>query len=143
MGKGFQSQQALIMAGSGGMMGLGLGSSSDKYTLLPELLGDSVFAPYVQELGFIGGLFLIGMFIIYGWRGLMIARASPDKFNYLVASGIVIWIILQSIINISSTIRLIPLSGIPLPFISYGGTAIAMELAATGLLLNISCYTEQ
>ncbi len=142
MGNGFQSQQALIMTGSGGLFGLGLGSSSGKYVLLPELLGDSIFAPYAQEIGFLGGLLLIGMFMLYAWRGLMIARASPDKFNYLVACGIVIWISLQSMINISSTVRLIPLSGVPLPFISYGGTAIIMELAATGLLLNISRHTE-
>lgn len=142
MGNGFQSHQALIMTGSGGLFGLGLGSSSAKYVLLPELLGDSVFAPYAQEVGFLGGLLLVFMFMLYAWRGLMIAKTSPNKFNYLVACGIVIWISLQSMINISSTIRLIPLSGVPLPFISYGGTALIMELAATGLLLNISRRTE-
>jgi cell division protein FtsW len=142
MGNGFQSSQALIMTGSGGVFGLGLGSSSAKYVLLPELIGDSVFAPFAQEIGFTGSLLLVGMFLVYTWRGFMIARASPAKFDYLAACGIVIWIALQSVINIASTTRLIPLSGVPLPFISYGGTAMAMELAATGLLLNISRHTE-
>jgi len=142
MGDSFQSNQALIMVGSGGILGLGLGSSSDKYRLLPELIGDSVFAPYAQEVGFAGGALLLGLFTLFAWRSLMIARSSPDKFNYLTVCGIVIWVTLQSMINIASTTRLIPLSGVPLPFISYGGTAIAIELAAVGLLLNISRRTE-
>ncbi len=142
MGNGFQSSQALIMIGSGGLLGLGLGSSSDKYVLLPELLGDSVFAPYAQEVGFAGGALLLGLFLVFAWRGLMIAKASALRFDYLAACGIVIWISLQAMINIASTMRLIPLSGVPLPFVSYGGTAIAMELVATGLLLNISRRAE-
>ena len=138
LGKSFQSSQALIIVGSGGALGQGLGSSSSKYTLLPELIGDSVFAPFAHEIGFAGCLLLMALFLVFAWRGLLIARQSRGKFEYLVACGIVIWICLQSIINISSTARLIPLSGVPLPFVSYGGTAIAMELAAVGLLLNIS-----
>ncbi|UMX47434.1 MAG: putative lipid II flippase FtsW [Candidatus Nealsonbacteria bacterium DGGOD1a] len=138
LGKNFQANQALIIVGSGGVFGQGLGSSSSKYTLLPELIGDSVFAPYAQELGFAGSLLLVGLFVLFAWRGFSVARASNDKFEYLLACGIIVWITLQAVINISSTTGLIPLSGIPLPFISYGGTAIAVELAAAGLLLNIS-----
>lgn len=141
LGKSFQANQALIITGSGGAFGQGFGSSSSNYTLLPELIGDSVFASYAQELGFAGGLLLLGLFAAFAWRGFFIARASQDKFEYLAAGGITVWITLQAMINISSTIRLIPLSGVPLPFISYGGTAIAMELAAVGLLLNISRRT--
>lgn len=140
LGKSFQANQALIIVGSGGLFGQGLGSSSSKYTILPELIGDSIFAPYAHEIGFAGCVLLLALFIIFTWRGFLIARNSAGKFEYLVTSGIMIWICLQSIINISSTARLIPLSGVPLPFISQGGTAIAMELAAVGLILNISRY---
>jgi cell division protein FtsW len=143
LGKSFQSSQALIIVGSGGIFGQGLGSSSSKYTVLPELIGDSVFAPYAHEIGFTGCLLLVALFGIFAWRGFLIARASKEKFEYLIVCGIVVWICLQSMINISSTAGLIPLSGVPLPFVSYGGTAIAMELAAVGLVLNISRYGKQ
>lgn len=138
LGKSFQSKQALMLSGSGGILGQGMGSSSQKYTLLPELIGDSIFAPYAHEFGLIGGLALIIIFMIFAWRGFLIAKKSRDKFEYLTAFGITFWIVLQAMINISATIGLLPLSGIPLPFISYGGTAIAVELTAVGVLLNIS-----
>jgi len=138
LGKSFQSSQALMIVGSGGFFGQGFGSSTSKYALLPELIGDSVFAPFAHELGFAGGLMLVVIFAVIAWRGFLIARASRQKFEFLTAFGITFWIVLQAMINISSTIGLIPLSGIPLPFVSYGGTAIAMELTAVGVLLNIS-----
>jgi len=138
LGKSFQANQAMILVGSGGGFGQGFGSSSSKYNILPELIGDSVFAPYAQEVGFAGCLLLVGIFAVFAWRGFRVARLTQDKFEGLIASGITVWITLQAIINISSTLRIIPLSGVPLPFISYGGTAIAMELVAVGLLLNIS-----
>jgi cell division protein FtsW len=143
MGSNFQSTQALIITGSGGVLGQGFGSSSQKYALLPELIGDSIFAPYAQEVGFAGGVLLVALFSIFVWRGFYIARGAREKFDFLTASGITIWIALQSTINISSTTGIIPLSGIPLPFISYGGTAIAVELAAVGLILNISRRVRQ
>jgi cell division protein FtsW len=138
MGKGFQSEQAMISVGSGGIFGQGFGASSQKYAFLPELIGDSVFAPYAHQLGFAGGVISVGIFMIFAWRGFLIARASRSKFEYLTACGIVFWIVVQAMVNISSTVRIVPLTGIPLPFISYGGTAIIMELVAVGLLLNIS-----
>jgi cell division protein FtsW len=138
MGTSFQANQALVIAGSGGAFGQGYGSSSSKYNLLPELIGDSVFAPFAQEVGFVGCVLLVAIFAVFAWRGFRIARLSPGKFEYLTASGVTVWITLQALINIFSTLRLIPLSGVPLSFISYGGTAIAMELVAVGLLLNIS-----
>ncbi len=138
LGKNFQSNQALIVAGSGGIFGQGFGSSSSKYSLLPELIGDSVFAPYAHELGFAGGAILAAIFAIFAWRGFLIARRCRQKFEYLAVFGITFWIVFQAMVNISSTIGLIPLSGIPLPFISYGGTAIMVELAAVGFLLNVS-----
>jgi len=143
MGKSFQASQALIIAGSGGAFGQGFGSSSSKYTLLPELIGDSVFAPYAQEVGFAGSFLLVALFALFAWRGFSIAQSRrTEKFEYLTALGITLWIVLQAMVNISSTIGLIPLSGIPLPFVSYGGTAIAMELAAAGILLNISRHRQ-
>ncbi|MFA6375850.1 MAG: FtsW/RodA/SpoVE family cell cycle protein, partial [Candidatus Paceibacterota bacterium] len=132
------ANQALILVGSGWVFGQGFGSSSSKYNILPELIGDSVFAPYAYEVGFVGCVLLVAIFAVFAWRGFCAARPDQDKFEYLVASGITIWITLQAMVNVFSTLRLIPLSGVPLPFISYGGTAIAMELAAVGLLLNIS-----
>jgi len=138
LGRSFQANQALILVGSGGVFGQGFGSSSSKYNILPELIGDSVFAPYAYEVGFAGCVLLVVVFAVFAWRGFRVARPDQDKFEYLVASGITIWIALQAMVNIFSTLRLIPLSGVPLPFISYGGTAIAMELAAVGLLLNFS-----
>jgi cell division protein FtsW len=138
LGKSFQANQALILSGSGSLFGEGFGSSSSKSSMLPEMIGDSVFAPYAQEVGFAGCILLVAIFAVFAWRGFRVARLSGDKFEYLVACGITVWITLQALINMSSTLRLIPLSGVPLPFISYGGTAVAMELAAVGLLLNIS-----
>ncbi len=141
LGKGFQSSQALISVGSGGVFGQGFGASSEKYASLPELIGDSIFAPYANELGFAGSAALVVIFMVFAWSGFLIARKARQKFEYLAACGITFWIVAQGIVNIASTTGIIPLSGIPLPFISYGGTAIIAELAAVGLLLNISRRT--
>ncbi len=138
LGKNFQSKQAMMLVGSGDVFGQGMGASSQKYSLLPELIGDSIFAPYAHEFGLVGGMALIAIFAVFAWRGFIIAKKSQNKFQYLAAFGITFWIVLQAMINISATIGLLPLSGIPLPFISYGGTAIAIELIAAGFLLNIS-----
>jgi cell division protein FtsW len=138
LGKGYQSGQALIVVGSGGIFGQGFGASSEKYTFLPELIGDSIFAPYAHELGFAGSAALIGIFAVFAWRGFAIVRRSRNKFESLAAAGITFWITVQAIINIAAAARMVPLGGIPLPFISYGGTAMIVELAAVGLLLNIS-----
>ncbi len=143
LGKGYQSGQALIVVGSGGIFGQGFGASSQKYTFLPELIGDSIFAPYAHELGFVGSAALIGIFAIFAWRGFAIVRRSRNKFESLAAAGITFWITIQAIINIAAAARMVPLSGIPLPFISYGGTAMIVELAAVGLLLNISRAAER
>jgi cell division protein FtsW len=138
MGNNFQPNQALITVGSGGIFGQGFGASSQMAAHLPELIGDSVFAPYALEMGFIGCAILIFLFSFFIWRGFRIAKRTDDKFARLAVSGITFWIALQSLINIASTSRVIPLSGVPLPFISYGGTAIMAELVAVGLMLNIS-----
>lgn len=140
-GIGYQINQALLAIGSGGILGVGLGHSLQKFNYLPEPVGDSIFAIIEEELGLVGGLFLISLFVYLAIRGLRIAKNAPDKFSKLVATGIVTWIVFQAFINIAAISGLIPLTGIPLPFISYGGTSIIFLMAATGILLNISKYT--
>lgn len=138
LGSGFQANQALIIIGSGGVYGQGFGSTSSKYALLPELIGDSVFAPFAAETGFIGGTALIILFCVLIWRLFLIASRIPTRFEKYSAIGIAAWFAVQSFLNIASTMRLLPLSGVPLPLVSYGGTALTIELAAIGFALNLS-----
>lgn len=140
-GIGYQVNQALLAVGSGGLFGVGLGHSRQKFNYLPEPVGDSIFAVVGEELGFLGGLVLVSLFVLLAQRGLKIAKNAPDEFGRLVATGIVAWITLQAFINISANIGLIPLTGIPLPFISYGGTSLVFLMAAIGILLNISKHS--
>lgn len=139
-GIGYQINQALLTIGSGGLLGVGLGHSLQKFNYLPEPVGDSIFAIIGEELGLIGAAVLVLLFVFFAWRGLRIAKAAPDRFSHLVASGIVCWIVFQAFINIAAICGLIPLTGIPLPFISYGGTSIIFLMAGGGILLNISKY---
>jgi len=130
----------LIAIGSGGIfgLGLGLGMFRQKLWLLPQSLSDSIFAIFAEEGGFIGNAILIFLFLIFLWRGFKIAKDSKNIFSQLLALGITSWIILQAFINIGAMISILPLSGIPLPFISYGGSALVTELIGVGILLNIS-----
>ncbi|MBU1136792.1 putative lipid II flippase FtsW [Patescibacteria group bacterium] len=141
-GIGYQINQALLAIGSGGLFGLGLGHSIQKWKYLPEVIGDSVFAIIAEEFGFIGAGFLIFLFIFLTWRGLRIAKNAPDKFGYLVVGGIIGWIFFQAFINIAAICGIIPLTGMPLPFVSYGGTALAVTLTAAGIVVNISKQTK-
>lgn len=138
LGKGYQLKQALISIGSGGIFGKGLGMSTQKFGFLPSAMTDSIFAIIGEELGIIGGIVLIASFILLFWLGLQIARNTNDKFSQMTAIGIVFWITFQAFINISSSAGIFPLAGIPLPFFSYGGSHLAVELIGIGLLLNIS-----
>lgn len=139
MGISYQIKQALIAIGSGGIFGLGLGMSQQKLGFLPQTMSDSIFAIFAEEAGFVGSLVLISLFLLFLWRGFMIAKnIKKDKFSRLLALGITSWICLQAFINIGAMIRILPLTGIPLPFISYGGSHLTFELVAIGLLLNIS-----
>ncbi|MBI3385373.1 putative lipid II flippase FtsW [Candidatus Gottesmanbacteria bacterium] len=138
LGASYHVRQVLIALGSGGLWGLGLGKSRQKFFYLPEASTDSIFAIIAEELGFIGATALILVFVILIYRGFIIAKNAPDNFGRLLAFGITAWIALQIIINLSSMVALTPLTGIPLPFISYGGSAIVVELFAIGILLNIS-----
>lgn len=137
-GIGYHVNQALLAIGSGGFGGLGLGHSRQKFNYLPEAATDSIFAVIAEELGFILCVLLIVMFLALVLEGLRIARNSPDAFGKYVAVGITAWIGFQAFINISAMLSLVPLTGIPLPFISYGSSSLIMMLAASGILAAVS-----
>lgn len=141
-GVGYQINQALLAIGSGGLFGVGLGHSIQKFNYLPEPVGDSIFAIIGEELGFVGAIVLIIFFVILAMRGLKIAKNAPDTFSRLVAAGIVSWIFFQAFINIAAISGVVPLTGIPLPFISYGGTSIIFLMIGAGILLNISKHAK-
>ena len=134
----YQTCQSLIAIGSGGLFGLGLGESRQKYMYLPETKNDFVFAIICEELGFIGAVTVILLFVLFVFRGLYIASKAPDKFGMLVAVGLTVQIGIQAFLNMAVVSNLIPNTGISLPFFSYGGTALVMQLAQMGVLLNIS-----
>lgn len=137
-GSSWQLNQSLIALGSGGLTGRGLGQSVQKFNYLPEPIGDSIFAVLGEEVGFIGALYILILYAIVGVRGYFIFRDTPDQFGRLLAIGIVSIILVQAIINISSMIGMLPLTGVPLPLISHGGTALMVALFELGVLLNIS-----
>lgn len=134
----YHVKQILIALGNGGVFGLGLGNSLQKYAYLPENTTDSIFAIIAEELGFVGATILICIFAIVVWRGFRIASRAPDNFGRLLAAGVTTFLAIQMIINLGAQTILLPLTGIPLPFISYGGSALIIELCAIGILLNIS-----
>ena len=134
--------QSLIALGSGGWFGVGLGESRQKYGFIPEVTTDSIFSVVGNELGFIGSTVLILTFVLIIFRGFKIAMNAPDKFSYLMATGITIWISVQSFLNIAGLSAVLPLTGVPLPFISYGGSSLVSIMIATAILLNISRYTK-
>lgn len=137
-GVGYQITQALLAVGSGGVLGVGLGHSRQKFNYLPEPVGDSIFAIVGEELGMLGAVVVVMFFIFFALRGLKIAKNAPDDFGKIVAMGIVSWVIFQAFVNISAILAIIPLTGIPLPFISYGGTSFVFLMVGMGILLNIS-----
>lgn len=134
----YHISQVLIALGSGGIFGLGLGQSRQKFEYIPEVTTDSIFAIVGEELGFIGGLLLVGLFLLFILRGFKIAQKAEDNFGRILATGLISWLGIQAIINLSSMVALLPLTGVPLPFISYGGSALVANMAAVGILLNIS-----
>ncbi len=139
-GASYQLQQSLIAIGSGGAFGRGYGQSIQKFTYLPEPQGDSIFAVIGEEFGFVGASFVIILYLIFGLRGLRIAYRAPDSFGRLLCAGIVILLLAQSFLNIASIIGLFPLTGVPLVFISHGGTSLMIAMAAVGIILNVSRY---
>ncbi len=138
---GYQACQALIAVGSGGMFGKGLAHSVQAYGYLPEAANDSIFAIYSEKFGFIGVVVLLCLFAVFFTRMKNIMERSPDNFTRLLVTGILAWLSTQTLINIGAMVGLLPLKGITLPFISYGGTSILFVTAGVGLVFNISRYT--
>ena len=137
-GAGYQLHQSLIAVGSGEWVGKGFGQSIEKFSFLPEPIGDSIFAVAAEEFGFVGSVMLILLYASVALLGLRIAARAPDPFGGLLVVGLVLLIIGQSFMNIASIVGLIPLSGLPLIFVSHGGTALAISLAEIGILLSVS-----
>lgn len=138
LASGYHINNALIAIGSGGLWGLGFGQSKQKYLYLPEAHTDSIFAIICEELGALRASLILLVFCFIAIRGLKIARSAPDTFSRLVAVSITVWLFSQMLINIAAMLSLVPLTGVPLPFISYGGTSLIVLLAAIGVLTNIS-----
>lgn len=141
LGSGFQIIQSLYAIGPGGLFGLGLGQSRQKFFYLPEPQTDFIFAILSEELGFIGGSLVILLFSLLLWRGIRIALGAPDLYGSLVAVGIIAMVAIQVMINIGVVTGLMPVTGITLPFLSYGGSSLTLMLMAVGVLLNISRYS--
>jgi cell division protein FtsW len=137
-GSSYQLQQSLIAIGSGEVRGRGFGQSIQKFNYLPEPQGDSIFAVIGEEFGFIGSALIVLLYILFAMRGLWIARRSADSFSGLLAAGLVILITLQAFMNIASIVGLFPLTGVPLVFMSQGGTSLMISLGAIGIILGIS-----
>src|SRR3989344_1767418 len=140
LGSSYHIRQALIAIGSGGLFGLGLGQSRQKYQFLPQATTDSIFAIVAEEVGFVGSAVLIVIFTLLILRILKIARFASDDFSRLLTTGIAGWIGLQVMVNIAAMLALVPLTGVPLPLISYGGSAMIATLSGLGLVLNVSRY---
>jgi cell division protein FtsW len=138
---GWHLLQARLAMGSGGFFGVGLGASRQKFTWLPAPHNDAIFAIIGEELGLIGCAFVLGLFVVLGYRGYTIARRAPDQFGTLVAVGVTTWLIFQAVFNIGGVTAAIPFTGITLPFVSYGGSSLMVSMGAVGILLNISRQT--
>ncbi|MFC1678334.1 putative lipid II flippase FtsW [Patescibacteria group bacterium] len=138
----YQTNQSLIAVATGGLWGRGIGESRQKYLYLPEVSSDSIFAVISEEIGLIFSSILIFIYFYIFYRGYLIAKYAPDDFGKILAIGIVSWVAIQAIINIGGIINILPMTGVPLPFISYGGSAILAAMVAVGILVNISKQTK-
>lgn len=138
--EGYQIRQSLIAVGSGGVFGRGFGQGVQKFTYLPEPMGDSIFAVAAEELGFIGGTVIIALFLLFALRGFTVGVQAKDQFAGLVAIGISAYLVCEAFVNIGAMLGVVPLTGIPLTFVSQGGTAMLSSLAAAGILLGVSRY---
>ena len=137
----YQVDQSLIAIGSGGFWGKGFGNSRQKFSYLPEAQGDAIFPIIAEETGFVFSVTLVLLYVFLFYRGWLISQRAPDMYGRLIAIGIVTWFSAQAFINISGMINLIPMTGVPLLFISYGGSAMMAALAAAGILVNVSKQT--
>lgn len=140
-GFSYHISQILIALGSGGWWGVGLGQSRQKFAYIPEVTTDSIFAIVGEEMGFLGACVVVALIAFLIIKGISIAERAPDNFGKILAGGLSVWLGVQSIVNLGAMVSLIPLTGVPLPFISYGGSALLVNLVAVGILLNISRQT--
>lgn len=138
LGVGYHINQALLAIGSGGLFGRGYGHSLQKFQYLPEVAGDSIFAVMAEEMGFVLVTAFILFYIAFIFRGLKIAERAPDAFGKYLVIGIMTWFGIQAFVNIGAMVGIMPITGVPLPFVSYGGTALAISLTAAGVVLNVS-----
>lgn len=138
---GYHSSQAKTAIGAGGLLGVGYGQSTTKILYLPEVIGDSIFVVIAEELGFVGAIFLVMLFVAFIIRGFLLARRTGDQFGHLLLIGFSTLITIQSFIHIGAMSGLLPLTGTPLPFVSYGGTALAVFMTIAGIMVNISKYS--
>ncbi len=134
----YQIDQASLAVGSGGVWGLGFGHSRQKYQYLPEVNADSIFAIFAEENGFVGCVVFLFLLMLIGWRGLKIAASAPDDMGKLLVTGVMVWFMWQSFLNIGGIVRAVPLTGVPLPLVSHGGSAYMMMLGALGIVVGVS-----
>ena len=135
---GYQISQSLIALGSGGLTGVGLGASRAKWNFLPNAHTDFIFAIIGEELGLIGCFLVMGLFTAFAVFGARAALRAPDRFGALIAAGATVWVVGQAVINIGAAIGTLPITGVPLPFVSFGGSSLVIAMAATGILVNIA-----
>jgi len=141
LGAGFQIRQSILAVASGGLRGTSLGESRQKLFFLPEPHTDFIFSVISEELGLIGACAVILVFGLLLWRGVVAATGAPDRGGYYLGMGLTLWLVLQATINIAVAVGLIPTKGVPLPFLSYGGSSLVVNLIALGMLLNISQHS--
>jgi cell division protein FtsW len=137
---GYQINQSLMGVASGRWIGVGLGESRAKWGFLPNAHTDFIFAIIAEELGLVGALLVVGLFVAFAVLGTRAALHAPDRFGMLVAAGVTAWILAQALVNIGGVVGLMPITGLTLPFVSFGGTSLVVTMAATGLLLNVAAH---
>jgi cell division protein FtsW len=140
---GYQIVQSLIALGSGGIEGVGLGAGRSKWLFLPNAHTDFIFAVIGEELGLVGTLTVLGLFVAFAFLGIRTAQRAPDRFGMLLATGVTVWVVAQAAVNIGGVIGLLPVSGIPLPFVSFGGSSLVFTMIAAGILANVARQTNQ
>jgi cell division protein FtsW len=143
LGNGYQVIQSLIALGSGRWFGVGLGASRQKWSYIPNAHTDFIFAILGEEMGLLGTLVVLGLFAFLAYLGLRIARNARDRFGMLLASGVTIWISLQALVNIGAATASLPITGVPLPLVSFGGTSLVISLAAMGTLVSVARRSEE
>src|SRR5262245_669693 len=141
LGAGFQVRQSIVAVANGGIQGLSLGQGRQKLFFLPEPHTDFIFSVVAEELGLMGALLIIGAFGVLFWRGLKAAQGAPDRGGYYLAMAITLWLVLQAVLNIGVALGCLPTKGVPLPFLSYGGSSLVVNLWALGMLLNVSQHS--